>query len=206
MRPHTRHLLLALILVFSLLVIATVAAWAASRQHQPNDPTSAPHPRILEGRSISRQFGADLKEALERALKEQGPVAAISVCRDQAPRIAAKLSREQGAIVSRTSLKVRNVRNAPRPWQRAGLELFERKLAEGETSDALEHFEFQADGSARYLRAIVTAPMCTLCHGESLSPQIQSALREHYPEDRATGFKPGDVRGAFSIEWPADPR
>lgn len=168
---------------------------------EPLAQASTPHPRIIEGRSIARQFGAELKGALQRALEEQGPVAAINVCRDQAPLIAAKLSRDKGAIVSRTSLKVRNVRSAARSWQRARLESFDRKLADGANTDTLEHFEFQADGSARYLKAIVTAPMCTLCHGESLSPEIRRALSEHYPQDRATGFKPGDLRGAFSIEW-----
>jgi hypothetical protein len=170
---------------------------------EPFLESSTPHPRIVDGRSISRQFAADLKGALELALKEQGPVAAIAICRDEAPRIAAELSRKHEATVSRTSLKVRNIRNAPLPWQRAGLELFERNLDDGTSSDALEHFEFQADGSARYMKAIVAAPLCTVCHGESLSPEIRRALSEHYPEDLATGFKPGDLRGAFSIEWPA---
>jgi hypothetical protein len=105
--------------------------------------------------------------------------------------------------VSRTALKVRNPGNAPRPWQRAGLESFQKRLADGTRPEALEFFETQPDGSARYLKAIVTAPLCTVCHGEIIAPDIQRTLKEHYPQDQATGFKAGDLRGAFSIEWPA---
>jgi hypothetical protein len=162
-----------------------------------------PHPRLAEGRAISQQFGGELKAALERAIAEGGPASAIKVCRDEAPRIAARLSAEYGATVSRTALKLRNPGNAPQPWQRAGLESFQERLAGGAKPETLEIFDTGPDGSARYLKAIVMAPLCTACHGETLAPGIQRALKEQYPGDQATGFKPGDLRGAFTIEWPA---
>jgi hypothetical protein len=185
---------------FALLAAVLLPGTALVGAGQPSD-TSTPHPRMTEGRAISREFAGELRGALERAIAEKGPVAAIEVCRGEAPRIAARLSGQYGATVSRTALKVRNPGNAPQPWQRAGLESFQRRLAEGANADSLEHFELQPNGGARYLKAIVTAPSCALCHGESLSPEIQDALQERYPQDQATGFKPGDLRGAFSIEW-----
>jgi hypothetical protein len=112
------------------------------------------------------------------------------------------LSKEHGALVSRTALKVRNPANAPQSWQHAGLESLRARLANGAKAETLEFFDMQPGGGAHYLKAIVTAPLCTVCHGETIAPDVQRALREHYPGDQATGFKVGDLRGAFSIEWP----
>lgn len=175
-------------------------------QAEPPEATQKTDPRIVAGRAISLQFGAELKLALERALAEKGPVYAIAVCRDEAPKIAALLSAEQGAKVSRTALRLRNPENAPGPSQFAGLESFERQLAGGAKADGLELFELQPDGRAIYMKAIVTAPLCTVCHGESIAPEVQQALKQHYPRDRATGFEIGSLRGAFSVEWPSQRR
>jgi hypothetical protein len=41
-----------------------------------------------------------------------------------------------------------------------------------------------------------------ICHGleDQITPDVKSQLAELYPEDRATGFKEGDLRGWFWIE------
>ena len=46
--------------------------------------------------------------------------------------------------------------------------------------------------------------LCTTCHGESISPGIASAIAERYPDDEATGFAVGDLRGVFWVEFPTD--
>jgi hypothetical protein len=186
----------------SLILVVLLGAATTAHAQQPAE-TSPPHPRIVEGRQVSQQFGTELKSALERAIAQGGPASAIEVCGNEAPRIAARLSQEHGVRVSRTALKVRNPANAPQPWQRAGLGKFQTQLASGAKTETLELLEAQPDGGARYLKAIVTAPLCTVCHGESIAPDVQRALRDRYPRDQATGFKVGDLRGAFSIEWPA---
>jgi hypothetical protein len=59
-------------------------------------------------------------------------------------------------------------------------------------------------GSARYLQAIPMQPLCIACHGSELSTEVSDALAQRYPQDEATGFAVGELRGAFLIEWPAD--
>jgi hypothetical protein len=34
---------------------------------------------------------------------------------------------------------------------------------------------------------------------------VAAAIAREYPEDHATGFAPGELRGAISIIWPAVP-
>jgi hypothetical protein len=67
----------------------------------------------------------------------------------------------------------------------------------------VERFAAASDGSARYMQAIVLQPMCAMCHGDSLAPEVRATIQENYPDDQATGFAVGELRGAFLIDWPA---
>jgi len=102
---------------------------------------------IAQSRSIAQQLGAELKGELGRAMTDKGPVAAIGVCKDRAPEIAGRLSRQSGAQVSRTALRVRNPANAPDDLQRALLEQFSAELASGKFAGPLEAaFEINRGG------------------------------------------------------------
>ena len=135
------------------------------------------------------------------AVANGGPIAAISVCSTSAPSIATSLSTE-GWTIGRTALKLRNQNNTPDAWERSVLAQFERRLTAGEPADALEtHNIVPHDGrpTFRYMKAIVTAPQCLVCHGEALEPSLANALDELYPDDAARGFIAGSLRGAFTI-------
>jgi len=43
---------------------------------------------------------------------------------------------------------------------------------------------------------------CLKCHGEQLDPAVQARIKELYPDDKATGYKTGDLRGAVTIRQP----
>ena len=53
------------------------------------------------------------------------------------------------------------------------------------------------------MRAIPTEALCLTCHGETLAPELAAAIAREYPNDQATGFKLGELRGAFRVVWPA---
>ena len=163
---------------------------------------------LTQSRMLAQQLGTELKAELSSALASTGPTGAIKVCRTRAPEIAAKLSRESGAVVSRTALRVRNPANAPDDLQRAILEQFADELAAGRTEMPLEAaVEINRGGKIehRYMRAIPMDAMCLACHGQQLAPAVASAIASDYPEDQATGFEQGQLRGAFSVIWPAIP-
>jgi hypothetical protein len=161
---------------------------------------------VGNSRELSTQLGKELKAELGAAIEKGGPVAAIEVCRSRAPAIAARLSAESGARVGRTALKVRNAGNAPDDLERAVLEQFADDLAAGRVEGPLEAaFEIKREGGIErhYMRAIPTDALCLTCHGETLAPDLAAAIARDYPGDQATGFKPGELRGAFRVVWPA---
>jgi hypothetical protein len=161
---------------------------------------------VEKSRELSMQLGKELKGELSAAVEKGGPVAAIDVCHTRAPAIAARLSAESGARVGRTALKVRNAANAPDDVQRAVLEQFASDMAAGRVEGPLEAaFEIKREGGIErhYLRAIPTEALCLTCHGETLAPELAAAIARDYPDDQATGFKLGELRGAFRVVWPA---
>ncbi len=163
---------------------------------------------IVQSRALTDQLGSQLKAELTTAISQSGPTGAIDVCRTRAPEIAAQLSRESGARVSRTALRLRNPANAPDDLQRAVLEQFAADLETGKVPLPLEAaVEMNRGGQIerRYMRAIPTDALCLTCHGTQLAPDVQAAISKAYPADQATGFATGQLRGAFSVIWPAVP-
>ena len=184
---------------FVLLLIAVSVVAKAEGERGDLDP------RLAESRLLVRTFAGELQSALKGALESGGPTEAIAVCRDLAPQIASGLSRQSGAGVGRISLRYRNPLNAPDAQQQEVLGAFaESMAAQSDSAAALpEYFTVEADGSARYLKAIPTAPLCLTCHGETLAEPVSRQLAADYPHDLATGYGLGELRGAFSVVWPA---
>jgi hypothetical protein len=141
-------------------------------------------------------LGANLKSELEVAMKAGGPLNALSICNTKALEIASKVSLDQGLQVSRVSLKNRNPSNAANDWQIKVLNDFETRKAAGEDPTNLMYAEVVAN-EFRFMKAIPTGAVCLGCHGTDIGSAVTTKLSELYPLDKATGYKEGDLRGAF---------
>lgn len=158
--------------------------------------------KIQASRETVKAFGSALKNELVTAMKEGGPVNALGVCNLKAPEIAQQVSSDRDMKVSRVSLKNRSLAGEPSEWQRAVLNDFEARKAAGESPQALEFsevVEYGGKNMLRYMKAIPAGEVCMKCHGSNIAPEVQSKLSELYPNDKATGFSVGDLRGAFVV-------
>jgi hypothetical protein len=156
----------------------------------------------VEARGIVKQFFGALKGELQGAMKQGGPVAAVGFCNVRAPQISSQVSYDVGWDVARTSLKLRNPKNAPDAWEMAVLERFEARKAAGEALQSMEYAEIvESDGQKvfRYMKAIPTTELCLPCHGSEIPAKVATQLDRLYPNDAARGFKEGDIRGAFTL-------
>ena len=156
---------------------------------------------VQESRAMVKAFSGDLKSELQAAIAIGGPVHAIPVCNVRAPEIAATPSPGQWAI-GRTSHKIRNPSNAPDDWETEVLEMFRERAAAGESLNAMEATEFvagDAGATYRYMKAIPVGQVCLTCHGTDVEPELKAEIGTYYPDDRATGFALGELRGAFTI-------
>lgn len=97
--------------------------------------------QTIEARALASQMIQQLGAALKKELAANGPVGAISVCRDAAPAIAGDLSRKSGGRVARVSLKIRNpLLGDPDVWEQRVLAEFDRRAGAGEKAESLEYF------------------------------------------------------------------
>jgi len=159
--------------------------------------------QFAKSRAAVKALGANLKSELIAAIKAGGPVSAIAVCKTIAPALAEQSAKIHGLKIGRTALRVRNPANAPDQWERRVLQDFVAKITAGADPATLEHGEMVSKGDAmgfRYMKAIPTAAEpCLTCHGSNLDTALKAEIARLYPHDQATGFKAGELRGAFTV-------
>ncbi len=157
---------------------------------------------IEEAKAITGQFAGSLRETLVGAMQSGGPMNALDVCNIEAMPITSGVGDEHKADVSRVSLKNRNADNAPNDWQRIALEDFDKRAAAGESIETMASHEFvESNGNTqlRFMKALPTGGACLACHGQDLDSDLQMKINELYPEDKATGYALGEVRGAIVV-------
>ncbi|MDO8310468.1 MAG: DUF3365 domain-containing protein [Sideroxyarcus sp.] len=157
-----------------------------------------------EARKVATTLPPKLLASLQEEISKSGPEGAISVCKDMAPKMAGEISRQTGWKIKRVSLKARNdARAIPDAWEKAALEDFDKRAAAGEPPAQLEKGE-KIDNEYRYVKALPVQPLCLSCHGpaDQFNPAVKAALGQHYPNDRATGYAVGQIRGAISVRKP----
>jgi hypothetical protein len=180
----------------SVLVLASCGA----PQPAPQEEAPTAQQRAAQSAALADEFQGELQAALAAAMAEGGPVAAIAVCESSAPAIPEALSVRSGAQITRVAARRRNP-GAGVPDEVAGLyrELERAPLAQDGTPRAVHR---ASDGGFVYLRAIpMQEQPCAACHGTAIDPQVAAAIEQAYPDDLATGFRPGELRGAFLVQW-----
>jgi hypothetical protein len=184
--------------------LATMAALLASPTLQAEPPDVDPN--VTEAKAIIQEFFGNLQGELQTAIQSGGPASAVTICNAKAPGIATDMSAQTGWNVGRTSLKLRNPgENAPDAWEQAVLLQFEERKAAGESVETMAYAETTEENGAktfRFMKAIPTAELCLTCHGTDLVPEVAAEINKSYPNDQATGFALGDIRGAFTLSKP----
>lgn len=164
-------------------------------------PEKSTEELVEEARTLVKQFGGSLKGAFQSAIKEGGLTNGIGVCKTVAPEIAAANS-DSAWTISRTSLKVRNPDNAATPWQELQLEAMAgQPVKNGKPVEVWQVSDAAGESPFQYMSAIPTQQLCLGCHGKNIDQGVRNKLDELYPEDQATGYSEGELRGAFVVTW-----
>lgn len=138
----------------------------------------------------------DLQQTLlaqvSASIQQRGPAGTITVCKDLAPELAEEVGRTHGVRIGRTSHRLRNPRNTGPAWMKPVVEA---------QRDEVVMMAGPGDAVRLAIPIHVAAP-CLACHGrpDLLAAEVVTALGEQYPDDEATGFAEGDLRGWFWVE------
>ena len=191
--------------------IPALFLWSAAgiAQAQSAPPSGIDTNLVQSTRAIAGDLLGQLGHKLKTAMSTEGPEAAVSVCKDAAPSIARQLSAANDAKVTRVGTRVRNQSmGVPNAWQTEALTRFEARLAQGEKPADIEYWQVAdtADGKRelRYAKAIAVQPQCLSCHGmaQDIPASLAQKIRIEYPQDQATGYSAGQLRGAVVVTRP----
>ncbi|MFT4628663.1 MAG: hypothetical protein ACI8PZ_007359 [Myxococcota bacterium] len=168
----------------------------------------APPPATGGGEAAAKAAMGALASTLKGRLIEQmqagGPLAAVEVCGAEAQDHGARIAEETGVKVGRSSARLRNPKNLGPGWVQAWLE------EHGESPlDSVEPMVTTATvGGAAVTRVLKPIPVdapCLVCHGSpaQIPDPVKAYLAETYPQDEATGYAAGELRGVIWAEAPS---
>ena len=180
-------------------LIATATLLTTTLMAQPSEPT----PVTKEGIGYIKMLGKALKTEMKAHMKKDpSGLEALAFCSGSADTITKAVNAKLPAYakVRRTALKVRNDKvNTPDETDVKVMEKFEKEIAEKKlTPKSIE--VVKVGDTTRVYKPLVMKQMCLKCHGSNLSPKIAEAIKSAYPNDKATGFKEGDLRGVIVAE------
>jgi len=193
----------AFLLLSLAMVIMTLGCRQSSDKATDNRIGEEEKSAVIEkGRSIAMATFATLSAQLQQAMKEGGAAEAIRYCNLNANTLVDSLSRTHYASIRRTSLKVRNPANKPNTDERKVLDAYAAMAASG--SELKPLVELLDQNTVSFYAPISVNAFCLQCHGkvgESLKSEDYAVIKQHYPQDEATGYAEGDLRGMWSIQF-----
>ncbi len=188
------------------LLLVTITGIAGAQSAPPSTMDAS---IVQSTRGIAGELLGQLGQKLKAAMSTDGPVAAVSVCKESAPAIARQLSIANDAKVTRVRTRVRNQNmGVPNAWQKEALTQFEARLSQGEKAPDIEYWQVAENkhgkSELRYAKAIAIQPQCLSCHGsaQDIAAPLTEKLRIEYPNDQATGYSVGQLRGAVVVTRP----
>jgi hypothetical protein len=173
----------------------TTATATTAAPTAPTTTTTAPAERAaLAAKTLQEK----LKTALLAAMQDKGPVGAIEVCATVAPALAKELS-TGGLTVGRTGVRLRNPDNQAPTWLTATMGRWEGEAV----ADRKPWNATLDDGRFVFAAPLSMLPLCATCHGTDVAADVKAAIAARYPQDAATGFAEGALRGAVWVELAA---
>ncbi|MCO5249842.1 MAG: DUF3365 domain-containing protein [Candidatus Kapabacteria bacterium] len=151
------------------------------------------------GDSITNLVAEKLKAELMNAISEGGYENAIQFCNINALPFTSNVVDGTGMTIKRVSADYRNPLNKPDDLEDGVLFDYTYDVHVGE---APQPMLIKAEGKLHYFKPIIVQSFCLSCHGtpgKELSADLYAKIKGLYPEDLATRYKAGHLRGAFHL-------
>jgi len=161
--------------------------------------------RKIEMRKNASEFMGKLKSVLIKQIKSEGMLSAVAVFSDTVQILTNDFGLNKGVDIERVSFKNRSQNNVLNKFEEKVLKQFEQLESKSKLPPNTKHFEIIKENDHQYLRymkPIKISAACLRCHGteEKISAGVREVITKRYPDDKAVGYKNGDLRGAVSIK------
>jgi len=157
-----------------------------------------------KGMQLAGETQKVLGSNLMKAINEGGPVNALEFCNINAYPLTDSMATALKAHITRVTDQPRNPENAANDSQLTYIASAKQKLAAGKKVDP----ELSViDGMVTGYYPIITNQMCMQCHGsenEQIDNNTLAKINELYPDDKATGYGVGELRGIWVVEMDSE--
>jgi hypothetical protein len=157
---------------------------------------------MAKGKEVAQSTFELMGGKVKENMKKGGPNKAVPFCNEHANELAEKMSKKYNVSIKRTSLELRNDKNAPNEEELEVLSGFKKTKEEGGKLKPI--VKEDKTGHPHFYAPIIIKKKCLACHGvlgEKLVKKTDSLIKSHYPKDLAIGYKEGDLRGIWSITF-----
>lgn len=202
--------------IIVIVALTMMMAWGCVENTKQQQQTEAKDEKITEqvdpeaellerGQAITQQMQQLLGSNLKAAMDSAGVPHALTFCNLNAMPLTDSLSDELGVKISRVSHRPRNMNNLANGLEYGFIESYQAKMENKEIPEPQLH---EVDGQqVFYAPIIINTPLCLKCHGkpgEDIAAPDLIILSMLYPEDKATDFSLGDLRGMWKVQFPKE--
>lgn len=153
---------------------------------------------ITKGKLITKATFNALSKSLLNAMAEGGVHRAVEYCNIEALAITDSLSAKYNVEIKRTSDRIRNPMNTATSNELKVIKEYKRQMRSGDT---LYPQILRNDEVASFYAPILTNGLCLKCHGSKTEMESYGIIKELYPDDLATEYKSGQLRGVWSVRF-----
>ncbi len=170
--------------------------------HQDKKPAFDHKAYKMKGMIIAKSTFKTFKSKIEAIGQKEGLPAVVDFCHDNAMKLTDSIGKAHQVVIKRTSHKLRNPDNKPDIDEEAVLN--EYLKLQKEQKEMTPVVLKDSEGYVHFYAPIKIKKACLQCHGEPIKdiPQpVLEKIKEKYPNDQATGFKIGELRGIWDIKF-----
>jgi hypothetical protein len=196
------------------LVLPMLFLVGCSRTPDPTTPTASAPPTALSlkaqnaalqrGKAIVAETFSLLSSNLQTAIQQGGVSNALPFCSLAASPLTAGMAGKHGVSIHRVTHKPRNPADRANTTELAILNHFEAVLTSTNPPPAVVT-NLTANTVTFFAPIVLSNELCLKCHGQpgqDISSENVAVIQRLYPQDEATGFKLGQLRGAWRIDIP----
>lgn len=177
-----RHLFLPLILAST---IVTAAPLSDNQMIKKGDDVSS---------ALIQKLGGELKTQMQTS----GALGALRFCSLNALPLTEQVAKETKTSIKRVSLNSRNPYNSPAKEEAAILNEWETLVKNSQPLPAHKLVNVSNNTAMYYKPIVINNEACLKCHG-NVEGELAKAIKASYPDDKAIGYKMGDLRGMIAI-------
>lgn len=153
---------------------------------------------VQKGSDASALLLQKLGSELKGQMQTNGAMGALRFCSQHALVLTEQVAKESKTSIKRISINHRNPVNKTNKDETALLNEWDKLVKNAQPLPAQTLVKVSDSTTMYYKPIVINNEACLKCHG-NVEGELAKAIHTTYPEDKATGYKMGDLRGMIAV-------